>query len=299
MVNAKEPRLRETFKFLLSLFGRLVDSNITLVSAGVAFYSMLAIFPGISATIAIWSAFADPAVIHTYLKVASEFIPPEAYALINDQIQSWLIGPRATIGAGVLISAAVTLFSARAGVAAIVLSLNVIHGTKPRATIWSFVMGYLMTIALVGVMLAAMATVVVVPVVINFLPFHEYTKILLSGLPWVAMLLLMLTALGILYRYGPNTEGKRDPILTLGAVLATAVWGLSSLALTYYLANFGNYNKVYGSIGAVIALLVWLYVSALSVLLGAALNAELNAFRKRHAADVDEDDPARAPVEAE
>ncbi|PFG65161.1 membrane protein [Thioclava sp. ES.031] len=275
--------MRETAKFAVSLFGRLFQSNITLVSAGVAFYSMLAIFPGISATIALWSAFADPTVIRTYLNVADDFIPPEAYALINDQIQNWLIGPRATIGLGVVISAAVTLFSARAGVAALVLSLNVIHGTRPRATIWSFIMGYLMTIALVGVMLAAMATVVVVPVVINFLPFHEYSKILLSGLPWGAMLLLMLTALGILYRYGPNTEGKRDPILTLGAVLATALWGLSSIGLTYYLSNFGNYNKIYGSIGAVIALLVWLYLSAFSVLMGAALNAELTAFRKRRA----------------
>ncbi|KEO54286.1 hypothetical protein TP2_05005 [Thioclava pacifica DSM 10166] len=297
MVSAKEIRVRETAKFGLSLFGRLVESNITLVSAGVAFYAMLAIFPGISATIAIWSAFADPAVIHTYLKVASEFIPPEAYALINDQIQSWLIGPRSTIGIGVIISAAVTLFSARAGVAALVLSLNVIHGTKPRATIWSFVMGYLMTVSLVGVMLAALATVVIVPIVVNFLPFHEVTKLLLSGLPWGAMILLMFTALGILYRYGPNTEGRRDPILTLGAVLAAAVWGISSLGLTYYLANFGNYNKVYGSIGAVIALLVWLYLSAFSVLLGAALNAELSAFRKRQAiaaAEAEKDAQAQA-----
>ncbi|MPQ94187.1 MULTISPECIES: YihY/virulence factor BrkB family protein [unclassified Thioclava] len=291
--------MRETAKFAVSLFGRLFQSNITLVSAGVAFYSMLAIFPGISATIALWSAFADPTVIRTYLNVADDFIPPEAYALINDQIQNWLIGPRATIGLGVMFSAAVTLFSARAGVAALVLSLNVIHGTRPRATIWSFIMGYLMTIALVGVMLAAMATVVVVPVVINFLPFHEYSKILLSGLPWAAMLLLMLTALGILYRYGPNTEGKRDPILTLGAVLATALWGLSSIGLTFYLSNFGNYNKIYGSIGAVIALLVWLYLSAFSVLMGAALNAELAAFRKRRAQEklrdaIEGDDEAKA-----
>jgi len=291
--------VRETAKFAVSLFGRLFQSNITLVSAGVAFYSMLAIFPGISATIAIWSAFADPTVIRTYLNVADDFIPPEAYALINDQIQNWLIGPRATIGLGVMFSAAVTLFSARAGVAALVLSLNVIHGTRPRATIWSFIMGYLMTIALVGVMLAAMATVVGVPVAINFLPFHEYSKILLSGLPWAAMLLLMLTALGILYRYGPNTEGKRDPILTLGAVLATALWGLSSIGLTFYLSNFGNYNKIYGSIGAVIALLVWLYLSAFSVLMGAALNAELAAFRKRRAQEklrdaIEGDDEAKA-----
>ena len=279
--------MRDLMKFGLGLLGRLIASNITLVAAGVAFYAMLAVFPGISATIAIWSAFSDPSVIHQYLAVAREFIPPEAYELLNGQIQSWLIGPRATIGFGTILSVLVTLLSARAGVAALVLSLNVIHDTKPRATIWSFVMGYLMTIALVGVMLLAMATIVIVPIAINFLPFHEYTSFLLTGLPWVAMLLLMLTALGILYRYGPNTKGRRDPVLTLGAVLATVVWGISSLALTYYLANFGSYNKIYGSIGAVVALLFWLYLSALSVLLGAALNAELNAHRTKATKDTD------------
>ncbi|KEP70340.1 ribonuclease BN [Thioclava dalianensis] len=277
--------MREISKFGINLLGRLIDSNITLVAAGVAFYAMLAVFPGISATIALWSAFSDPTVIREYLQVADDFIPPEAYGLLNSQIQSWLIGPRASIGVGTVLSALFTLFSARAGVAALVLSLNVINGTKPRNTIWSFIMGYLMTVTLVGVMLAAIATIVIVPIIINFLPFHDYTGWVLSILPWVAMLLLMLTALGILYRYGPNMRGKRYPLLTLGAVLATAVWGLSSLGLTFYLSNFGSYNKLYGSIGAVIALLFWLYLSALSVLLGAALNAELNAHLNKSGKD--------------
>ena len=176
--------MREISKFGINLLGRLIDSNITLVAAGVAFYAMLAVFPGISATIALWSAFSDPTVIREYLQVADDFIPPEAYGLLNSQIQSWLIGPRASIGVGTVLSALFTLFSARAGVAALVLSLNVINGTKPRNTIWSFIMGYLMTVALVGVMLAAMATIVIVPVIINFLPFHDYTGWVLSILPW-------------------------------------------------------------------------------------------------------------------
>jgi len=262
-------------RFLLGFVGRLAASNISLISAGVAFYAMLAVFPGLSATIAIWSAFADPTVIRTYLAVADDFIPPEAFALLNDQIMSLLIGPRANIGWGTIVSVALALFSARAGVGALIQGLNVIRGTKPHNTLLGFLFGYLMTLALVGVMLAALATVVVVPVAMNFLPFHTLSEWLMSGMPWAAMLLLMLTALGILYRYGPNTAGRRDPIVTFGAVAATLVWGMASLGLTYYLSNFGNYNKVYGSIGAVMALLMWLYVSAFSVLLGAALNAEI------------------------
>ncbi|MGD9916559.1 MAG: YihY/virulence factor BrkB family protein [Paenirhodobacter sp.] len=268
-------------KFVQRLFRRLAETNITLVAAGVAFYAMLAVFPGLSATISIWSTFADPSVIGSYLGVAQKFIPPEAYEILDGQIMTLLAGPRGTIGLPALVSIAVALFSARAGVGALVLGLNVIHGTRPRDTILAYVFGYVLTVALVGVMLLALATVVVVPLAVNFLPFHALTGWLLSGLPWGAMLLLMLTALGILYRYGPNVKsGRRDPILTIGAVVAALVWGAASLGLTYYLANFGAYNKVYGSIGAVIALLMWLYLSALSVLFGAALNAVIDEIRK-------------------
>ncbi|RLL72441.1 YihY/virulence factor BrkB family protein [Sinirhodobacter hankyongi] len=282
-VAKKGFRVRGIWTFLLALAGRLADTKITLIAAGVAFYAMLAVFPGISATIAVWSAFSDPMVIESYLQVADDFIPPEAYEILNTQILALLNGPRDSIGLSTLISVAVALWSARAGVGALIEGLNVIHGTHSRTTLLSYLFGYVMTLALVGVMLAALATIVVVPIAVNFLPFHALTGWLLSGLPWGGMLLLMLTALGILYRYGPNTRGGRDPILTFGAILAALVWAGASLALTYYLANFGSYNKIYGSIGAVIALMMWLYLSVFSVLLGAALNAELAACRARRA----------------
>lgn len=274
------------YKFGLGLMGRMATTNIGLIAAGVAFYAMLAVFPGISAIIAIWTAFADPSTIRTYLAVADDFIPPQAWQLLNDQIQSWLVSPHESIGVGTVISLAVTLFSARAGVGALVLGLNLIHGVKPRNTIWSLLFAYFMTLALVGVMLVALATIVLVPIIVNFLPFlnlgpiHDYTEIMLSALPWAGMVLLMLSTLGLLYRYGPRSRrGKRDPLLTVGAFVAAGVWGAASFGLTYYLTNFANYSKVYGSIGAVIALLLWLYLSAFAILLGAAVNAELRNRR--------------------
>jgi membrane protein len=260
--------------FTIGLWHRLQLANIGLISAGVAFYAMLALFPGLTATIAIWSAFADPAVISAYLAVADDFIPPEAFEILQTQILALLNTPHGAFGLGTAVSIVMALFSARAGVGALILGLNVIHGTQPRTTLRSLLTGLAMTLALVGVMLVALATVVVAPLALNLLPFHTISGWLASGLPWGGMLLLLLSALGILYRYGPNTPHARDPILSLGSVMATLVWGAASLSLTYYLANFGSYNRVYGSIGAVIALLMWLYVSAFSVLLGAAFNAE-------------------------
>ena len=260
---------------------RMEQTNLSLVAAGVAFYAMFAIFPGLTATIALWSIVADPGVIRSYLTVAEDFIPTDAYAIVLDQILALLAAPRTALGWGTALSVLIALFSARAGVGALVRALNVIHGTRQRNTLWALLTGYAMTMALVGVMLAALATVVVVPIALRFLPLGLLNGWLLSALPWGAMLLLMLTALGILYRYGPNTEGHRDPIMTWGAVMATLSWAAASLAFSFYLTNFGAYNRVYGSIGAVIALLMWLYLSAFSVLLGAALNAELMARRRR------------------
>lgn len=277
------PSLSQAWSVLRGLAARIDETNLSLVAAGVAFYAMFAVFPGLTATISVWGMVADPTVIESYLEVADDFIPPAAYEILNDQIMSLLAGPRAGVGLTTVVTVAIALFSARAGVGALVRALNVIHGTKQRNTLWTLVTGYLMTLALVGVMLSALATVVVVPIALKFLPLGVLNGWLLSGLPWAAMLLLMLAALGILYRYGPNTEGHRDPILTYGAVVATLVWALVSLGFTFYLTNFGSYNKIYGSIGAVIALLMWLYLSTFSVLLGAALNAELAAQKRRAA----------------
>jgi len=267
-------------QFVTGLLKRLAQTNIFLISAGVAFYAMLAVFPGLTATISIWSTFADPGVIQSYLQVADNFIPPEAYSILDDQVRALLVGPRGSIGWGAMLSILVALFSARAGVDALVQGLNVIHGSRPRNTLLGFVFGYGMTVALVGVMLVALGTIVVVPFVANFLPFHAATVWLLSWLPWAAMLLLMLTVLGVLYHFAPHAPLRRDPLLSIGSIVATLVWGGASLTLTYYLTNFGNYNKIYGSLGAVVALLMWLYVGAFSVLLGAALNAELANWRR-------------------
>ncbi|MER5170782.1 YihY/virulence factor BrkB family protein [Thioclava sp. GXIMD2076] len=275
-----------SWRFTAQLVGRLANANIGLIAAGVAFYAMFAVFPGVSATIAIWTAFADANTIRTYLAVADNFIPPQAWNLLYAQIQSWLISTNSSIGWGTIVSLAITLFSARAGVGALVLGLNVIHGVKPRNTIWSLFFAYFMTMALVAVMIVALATIVAVPVFLNVLPFHSnpalmaLTNLMLSGLPWAAMFLLMLTVLGILYRYGPRKMGRpREKLFTLGAVIATLVWGAASYGLTFYLSNFASYSKLYGSIGAVIALLLWLYLSAFAILFGAAFNAELRKER--------------------
>lgn len=272
--------MRKIWKFGVGMAGRIGESQLGLIAAGVAFYGMFAVFPGMTATIALWSLVADPAAIATYMDVAAEFVPPEAWAILSGQITALLEGPKASLGWATVFSVFIALYSARAGVAALVQGLNVIHGSAQRSSLHGFFMGYALTLALVGVILLALATVVVVPLALAFLPLGSLRGWLLSALPWGAMFVLIVTALGMLYRFGPNTGPKRQHLASPGAVLAALTWSGASLAFSYYLSNFGTYNRVYGSIGAVIALLMWFYISAYAVLLGAALNAELARWRQ-------------------
>lgn len=267
--------MRAVGAILVGVIRRIGTSQMRLIAAGVAFYAMFAVFPAMTATIALWSLVARPEAISAYVQVAQEIVPHEAWAILADQVATLLAGPKATLGWASLVSLGVALYSARAGVAALLHGLNVIHGTAQHPTLRAILMGYGLTLALIAATLLALATVVVVPLALAFLPDGLLRGWLLSGLPWGATFALVFSVLVVLYRYGPTPEGRRERAVMVGAVLAALAWSGASLAFSYYLSSFGTYNRIYGSLGAVIALMMWFYISAYAVLLGAALNAEL------------------------
>ncbi len=249
------------------------DRHLGLIAAGVAFYAMLAIFPGMAATIAIWGVFADPVVIRDYLTSVRDLVPDAAYGILEAQLNALLSANSSTLGWTTAVSLVVALYSVHSGVSALIAGLNAIHASRRRAGLMRHVGSLLLTFSLMGVFLAALATVVLLPVILNFLPLGPVTGYLLTIFPWLLMFVVVLIVLGLFYRWGPNMD-DRHAWITPGAVLAALLWAGASMAFSVYLANFGAYNRVYGSIGAVIALLMWLYISAYIVLLGAAINAE-------------------------
>ncbi len=262
--------------FVVAVWWRVGDGHFGLIAAGVAFFAVFAVFPGLAASIAIWSIVADPLVIADYLEVAERFLPADAARLVHDQVMALLTAPRATLGWATFISLAVALFSARAGVAALIQGLDVVHRATPRGWIRGFVVDFAMTGALILALLVGLVTVVAVPVLLRYIPLAGGGVRLLAILPWAAMFVLVLTCLSILYRFGPNMRGQTGrPWVSLGVIVATLAWSAVSFAFSAYLANFDSYNRIYGSIGAVAALLMWLYLSVWAVLLGGAINAEL------------------------
>lgn len=260
--------------FLVAVHARMARGRFGLIAAGVAFFAIFAVFPGLAASVAVWSLVADPAVIAPWLEGAEGFLPEEAAALLRDQIVALLATPRATLGWATALSIGVALLSARAGVSALVGALEAVHRTRPRPFLWRWMVDILLTCALILALCAALATSILLPLLLGFLPLGGVEAWLLSILPRLGLFLLVLACLAILYRFGPNRAPGRRPRIALGVGVAAVGWAAVSYGFSAYLASFGTYNRVYGSIGAVAALLMWLYLSVWSVLLGAAVNAE-------------------------
>ncbi|WP_158263550.1 YihY/virulence factor BrkB family protein [Aliiruegeria haliotis] len=269
------PRLRKALAFLGALSTGISRRHLPLIAAGVAFYGLLAIFPAITSVVTLWGFFADPDIVEQQLLTYQSVIPEEAFSIIDAQVRAIANGPKEVLGWASVLSIGTALWASRAGVAAMINGLNAVYRTPPRGGLKSMFMALFLTLVLVAVALVSMATVVVTPVALAFLPLGPYTGLALQILRWLVGVGVVLLGIGLLYRLGPNRDGARSPLLSPGSILAMFLWALVSWGFSTYLENFANYNEVYGSLGAVIAMLMWFYLSAFVVLLGGLVNAEL------------------------
>ena len=266
----------DLWAFALRLYRRTEQAELGLISAGVAFFGFLAIFPAVAVIIALWGSVLDPTALRTQIEVLKDFVPPDAYSLLLSQVEGLLAVRGPTLGWTTLISTLVALWSTRAGVAALIRGLNAIHHLPNRPGGHHQLQAMLLTLVLLCLALAAMIVTVVAPIAITLLPLDIDDAYWLHYANLGLGIMLLMLCIGTAYRAGPNFSSRRPPFFSWGLVLAVFLWAAAARGFTIYLANFPSYNKVYGSIGAVAILMIWLYASAYSVLLGAALDAERN-----------------------
>ncbi len=282
--------LGKLYRAGMGAMDRMDRHNLGLIAAGVGFFSMLAIFPAIAAVVMVWSLVADPAQIDALIALGRDVMPAEVHAILARQVQSLApAGAGGGLGWATLFSLGLALWSARAGVAALIRGLNAAYGTDHRPNMLRRVLAAAgLTLVLCAVAIFAIAAVVVAPIALALLPLGPFATVAAEVVRWILALAIIVFALGLIYRYGPNLRGHRPAWLTPGAAAAAALWLVVSVAFSVYLANFGSYNEVYGSLGAAVALLMWFYLSAYVVLLGGVLNAELDPYLKRRRAARDE-----------
>jgi membrane protein len=275
-LNAESEGAMAYLRSLPALMRRSERAELGLIAAGVAFFGFLAIFPAVAVIIAVWGFVADPIVIRQEVLLLQDFLPTEAYVLVVAQVDGLLSANNRALGWSTVFSTVLAFWAARAGMAALIQGLNAVHHLPQRTNVWHQVQALVMTVALVGLALGAMLASVVGPLVIGLLPLGRFAAITLELANFALGAALLVLAIGLAYRFGPNRT-LAHPLFTRGLLLAIVLWALASRGFVIYLANFNTYNQIYGSIGAVAALLMWLYLSVYAVLIGAAYDAERSA----------------------
>ncbi|MDT5096178.1 MAG: rane protein, partial [Mycobacterium sp.] len=182
------------------------------------------------------------------------------------------------LGTAFFIGLGLAVWSANAGVKAVIDVLNICYGVRERRSFIKLNMVSLgFTISAIAGLLLAIAAIVVLPVAMSYLHFGRYGDLAMAWLRWPALLLLLLFGLAVLYRFGPDLDNARWRWISPGALFAALAWLAGSALLSWYLASFADYDATYGSLGAAIGLMMWLWMTAIVVLVGAELNSEIDA----------------------
>lgn len=252
------------------------DDRLVSVAAGVTFYLLLAMVPGIAALVSIYGLFADPGTMRDHLNSLSGLLPGGAVDVVGEQIGRIAGQGRATLGTAFATSLAISLWSANAGTKALFDALNVAYDeTEKRSFVRLTLVTLGCTVGAVVFLMIALAGVVVVPVVLNALGPGPAVDLILRVARWPILLAIVAIGLAALYRYGPSRDEPRWRWVTWGSAFASLGWLVSSLLFSWYAASFGSYNETYGSLGAVVGFMTWMWISCVVILLGAKLNAEM------------------------
>lgn len=250
------------------------EDQILAVSRGIAFSGMLALFPALAAFVSIYGLFADVETARAQLGTLTGVVPAGAATFIGEQMIRIAAQAQATLSTTFIISLLLSIWSANGGMKALFAGLNIAYDEQEKRNFFrvnlitlGFTFGAVIFLAL------AMGAVIVVPVVLDLLRLGGAAR-MLALLRWPVLLVLTMLVLATVYRYGPSREKARWRWVSLGSVTASVLWLLGSIAFSWYLSNFADYNATYGSLGTVFGFMVWLWLSSVVVLLGAEINAE-------------------------
>jgi membrane protein len=261
---------------LLRIYQNISKHRVVLVAAGITFYSILALFPAIAALVALYGLFADPTTIAGNLDQLSGFVPEGATAVIRDQLNRLAAQGSSTLGLAFIVGLAVSLWSANAGVKSLFDGLNIVYDEEDeRSFIKLNLVSLAFTLATLALALVALAAIIVVPVVVNFFGLAQVTNLIMRIARWPLLLVVVAFALAVLYRYGPDRARAQWRWISWGSAFAAVGWLAVSILFSWYAANFGSYNKTYGSLGAIMGFMFWIWLSAIVILIGAEIDAEM------------------------
>ncbi len=276
-------------------------ANLALMSAGVAFFGLLAVIPGIAALIALVGLFGDPQLIGRQVQALGGVAPDAVVSIIYEQVQRLLETRHDTLVIGAVFNMALSVWSALQGTRWGLIALTAVNRrAEKRKALRRYLAAGTFTLYGFGLSVLAVLLMGVAPVVLAFLHVETGAEVLMLALRWPILGGAAAAVALILYRWGPHRRPPPWRWLWPGAVAAPLLWVIASSALTFALREFPGFGAAYGSLASVVALLLWLYITALIFLLGGALNAELEFFAKGKVAQpVGEDETIEPPIAAD
>lgn len=261
---------------LWRVWHELSDDRVTLLAAGVAFFALLSLFPALAAIISFWALILDPLDIASQISELTRFLPPGAASIIEDQANRVSENTDTGLSITAVVSLVVAMFVASKGVRGLIMGLNIVYGEEERRSLIVKILTVTaLTIGLVVMPVVTIGLIALVPLVVESLGLEGPMVTLLNLLRWPILLVVMMVVIAVLYRFGPYRASPRWEWVSVGTVTATLVWLLASIGLSLYVRYVSNINELYGSLGAVVVLLLWFFVSSFIILVGGELNGEM------------------------
>lgn len=246
------------------------------VAAGVTYYALLAVFPAIAALVSIYGLFADPGTIREHLNAMSGVLPGGAVEIVGEQVARIASQGGGALGFGFIFGLAISLWSANAGMKAVFDALNIVNDEEEKRSFFKLnLMSLTFTLGAIAFILFALGSIVILPIVFEFVGLGSQMEWILAVARWPVLLIGVIVALSLIYRFGPSRDKAEWRWVTPGGVVAAVLWLAVSMLFSWYVSNFGSYNETYGSLGAVIGFMTWIWLSTVVVLLGAEINAEM------------------------
>lgn len=257
------------------------EDNVSIVSAGVAFYAFLAVFPAIGALVSIYGLAMDPQSLQGQLQKISQVMPQQAFEIIQAQLQDLVSTSGSALSWSLAIGILFSIWSANKGTKSLFTGIDIAYNTSnDRGFLKQNGLTLIFTFGAVLLLILSIGVIVLWPAMVDKIPLPSTIKGLISWLRWLVLAAILVYFLGAIYRYAPARKKPDFKWVLPGAILATLLWLIASWGFSFYVKNFGSYGEVYGSISAVVVMLLWLFLTSLIILIGAEVNSEMEKYSK-------------------
>lgn len=261
---------------LMRTFSEISADRVMVVAGGVSYYGLLSLFPSITVLVSLYGLFADPGSISDHMQMLGGFLPKEALSIIGDQVTRIVNADQSQLSLAALAGLLVAVWSANSGVKGMMDALNIAYDAEEGRSFIAFnLVSLALTLSAVVGLIVMFGVVAVMPVILQMVWLGSIADFLLWAGRWPLIFVIILLGLAVLYRYGPSRPNARWRWITPGSFLGAVGLVACSMLFSWYAANVADFNKTYGSLGAAIGFMIWLWLSAVIILAGAELNAEV------------------------